>query len=71
MARCYLHMARDLVISDFSFPYHHWIPSDLNLRAFFAWIQTAPLRVQYEAARARLPIILHRHNLASGPVPPV
>ena len=54
-----------------SFPYHHWIPSDLNLCAFHVWIQSAPRRAQYEVARAHLPIIIHRHPLDSGPVPPI
>ena len=51
-----------------SFPYHHRIPSDLNLSAFLAWILSAPLRAQYEVERARQPISVHRHPLASGPV---
>ena len=60
-----------LAMSRQTFPYHHWIPSDLNLSAFLAWIQSAPLRAQLEVALARLPIITHRHPLESGPAQPV
>ena len=42
-------------------------PSDLNLSAFLEWLPSVPLSAQYEVARARLPIIQHRHPLASGP----
>ena len=73
MARCCMQMARNAVdfLSRESFPYHHRIPRDLNLSAFLARIQSAPLRAQYEAKSAWLPIIVHRHPLASGQVPPV
>ena len=41
------------------------------LSALLAWIQSAPLRAQKKVERARLPITIHRHPLASGPVLPV
>ena len=58
-------------LSRHSFPYHHWIPRDLNLSASLAWIPSAPFRAQCEVARARLPNIQHRHPLAAGQVSPV
>ena len=71
MTRCSMHKARSFGVFKHSLPYHHRIPSDLNLSAFLAWIQSVPLRAQNEVARARQPIIIHRYPLASGPVPPV
>ena len=39
-------------LSRHSFPHHHQLPSDLNLSVFFAWIQSAPSKAQYEVERA-------------------
>ena len=63
MARCCMHKARSS--GDFSAGTHFSIITGYQVTSI------CPLRAQYEVKRPRLPITIHRHPLASGPVQPV